>query len=238
MLERRAEHRVVHHYNRTRRAGRDFQFRHRGGYLADIRHGQRRVRGSFQQHRAQILGAGDRRDQQIASSGEDPNPCDAPHGEMVLEEVLRAAVDWDGVNDGLARAQERENGSHDRRHAAIERERRGGVRLQRDHLGFQNLRVGMAEARVDQVARFAFLQWDAAAAYVEGVLGGLGALESVGRAAKDGWARRAYGQSWVITLRQNFGGRAQRVGNAVVAIMVFWLVGAHGGISWWSTWGV
>ena len=69
--------------------------------------------------------------------------------------------------------------------------------FERKDVGFDDFSVGVIEAGVDEVGRFAGLGLDAAAENGEGALGGFGRVEDVGAGAEDGGAGGADRESRV-----------------------------------------
>ena len=226
MLKGGAEQGVIDHHERARLARGHLHVGDGGAGLANVRHDERGIRGRFDEHRAEILRGADRAFEQIAAARLHGDAADAPFREMVLNEMLRAAVDRHGVDDGLSRAEEGEERSHDRGHAGIESDRVARACFEVDDLVLEDFGVGMIEARIDEVGGFAFGHFHPAAGDVECALGSLGAGEDVRRAAKDGRARGADRQGRVETLREDLRGGAQ--GRRFAAITIAGRAGTHG----------
>ena len=113
-----------------------------------------------------------------------------------------AAVQRRGVNNGAVRPRVGEEGGHDGSHAGIENRGVGPTRVQRHDLVFQNLRVGVREARINQVGTTAVLGFDLARGDGEGVLGLLRTGEHVGGTAENGGPRRTHGKRRIETQRE------------------------------------
>ena len=112
--------------------------------------------------------------------------------EHLVHEVLGAAVERLGMQQGRALGQKREADGGDRRHARIEDRGRPGAALQRHELVLEDLGVRMGESRVDEVDVLLVLRLELAERDGEGPLGRLGTGEHEGRRAVDGRTRRSH----------------------------------------------
>src|SRR5260370_6795581 len=119
--------------------------------------------------------------------------------------MLRAAIDWDCINNALARMSEGEQGGHDGGHAGVENQRRVRSGFKRHHLVFQNFGVRMVESRINQVRYLAGFRLRASRHQIEGALGRFGARENVGGTAEDSRPCRSDRTTWVEASGKNLG---------------------------------
>lgn len=107
------------------------------------------------------------------------NRADAPARQEIAQKVVSAAVEGDGVNGGLAGAQEGQKRSHDGGHPGVEYQRGFRAGLEGNGLRFEDFRIGMIQAGVDQVHFLVRLGMGAAVGNVESALGRFRAGEDV-----------------------------------------------------------
>ena len=109
---------------------------------------------------AQIAGGADGFVDGIGFAGRDGDAVHAEGLEEVVDQAGGAAVEGGGVDDGAAGASEGEERGHDGGHAGVEDGSVGGAGLERDDLVFEDLGVGVGEARIDEVGALAFGRLD------------------------------------------------------------------------------
>jgi hypothetical protein len=139
-------------------------------------------------------------------SAGDGDAEDSPGFEEVLDQRLRAAIDGNRVDDGVARARVGHDRRHDGGHAGVEDGGGLGLIFEWEQMGFDDLGVRMVEAGIDEIGGFTRLGFDAAAEDGECPFGGLGRGEDVGAGTEDGRAGGADGESGVKTGGQDRGG--------------------------------
>ena len=150
MLERRAEQRVVHHDHGLR-----IEMRDGVGGVPDVGHHDGGIGGSLDQDDGEILGRANGFVHFAGVSGFHGNAADAERAEEILDQMLRAAINRDGINDVLAGPREGEQRGHDGGHAGVENQGRVRAGFERHHARFQDFGVGVIEARVNQVGLLA-----------------------------------------------------------------------------------
>ena len=198
MLEDRPEQRVVHHDHRF-----GIQLRHSIGSVPNVGHHDGWIGGCFYQHDGEVLGRTNGRIHLPGVAGFHRNAQDAERAEEILDQVLGAAVDRDRIEDALAGPREREQRGHDSGHAGVEHQSRMRAGFERNQTILENLRVGVVEARVDQIRLFVRFGLSASGHQIEGALGGLGAGEYVGRTAKYSRARGSNRKAGIETAGEN-----------------------------------
>ena len=156
-----------------------------GGAL-DVGHDEGGVGRSFHEDDGAIAGGADGFVDGGGVAGRDGDAVHAEGLEKVVDQAGGAAVEGGGVDDGAAGAGEGEERGHDGGHAGVEDGGVGGAGLERDDLVFEDLGVGVGEARIDEVGALALGRLDLAVGNGEGVFGGFRGGKYVGRAAKDG----------------------------------------------------
>ncbi len=179
-LEGGAEEGVIDHDQRAGFAGGGG-----GDGAGDVGHLEGGVGGGFEQDDAAVGGVLDGAVERGGIATGDGDAEQAPGFEELLDERLGAAVDGHGVDDGVAGAGVGHDGGHDGGHAGVEDGGGAGVGFERKHVGFDDFGVGVIEAGVDEVGRFAGFGLDAATEDGEGAFGGFGGIEDVGAGAED-----------------------------------------------------
>ena len=173
---------------------------------ADVDHTQRRVGRGLDEDQAQIGGARHGRLEGGAVAGHRRDRQDAEWLQDGVDQVLRAAVERQGLHEAPARPAERQEDGRDRRHARVEDGGRGRPALERHDLVLQDLGVRVRQAGVDQVDALVGVGPRLPEGDGEGALGRLGAVEDVGGRAEHGGPGRSEGQARVEAAGQG-GGR-------------------------------
>ncbi len=183
--------------------------RHSIGSVPDVGHHDGGIGRRLNQHDRKIFRGTDGFFHLAGVSGLDGNAANTKRAEKILNQVLRAAINGDGVNYILAGTGEGEQGGHDGRHPRIENQCRVRAGFKRYHARFQNFGVGVVEARIDQIGLLAGCRLSTSSHQVEGALGGFGAGENVGGTAKHRGTRRSDGKRGVETARKDLRWRAE-----------------------------
>ena len=183
--------------------------RHGIGGVPDVGHHDGGIGRSFNQDDGEVLGGTNGRVHLAGVSGFHGNAADAERAEKILDQVLRAAVNGDGVNDVLAGPREGEQRGHDGGHPGVENQRRVRAGFERHHALFQDFGVGVIEARIDQVGLLACIGLGAAGHQVESALGGFRAGENIGGTAEHRGTRRSDRKAGIETAGENLRRRAE-----------------------------
>lgn len=106
-----------------------------------------------------------------------------------MDQMSGAAVEGNGVDDGGAGTGESEECGHDGRHSGIENGRLSAAGLERHDLVFQDFRVGVRDAGVNEIGFLVRFHADPAAHDGESALGRFGSRKDVGGAAENSGTR-------------------------------------------------
>ncbi len=165
--------------------------------------------GRLNQDDGEVLGGANGVVHLAGVSGFHGNAADAERAEKILDQVLGAAVNGDGVNDVLTGPREGEQRGHDGGHPGVENQGRVRAGFERHHARLQDFGVGVIEARIDQVGLLAGVWLGAASHQVESALGGFRAGENVGGTAEHRGARRSNRKSGIETASEDLCRRAE-----------------------------
>ncbi len=179
------------------------------GGVPDVGHHDGRIGRRLNQHDGQVLGRANGFVHLAGMPGLDGNAADTQSAEKILDQMLRAAVNGDRVDDVLAGPREREQRGHDGGHPGVEHQCRVRAGFKRHQTLFQNFGVGMIEARVNQVGLLAGVGLGASGHQIEGALGGFRAGEDVGGTAEHRGPRRSDRKAGIETAGENLCGRAE-----------------------------
>jgi hypothetical protein len=127
---------------------------------------------------------------------------DGKAGKSLGEQGFGATIEWLGVEDHVARADEGEDRGRNRRHAG--REQRAFVRalINREPV-LDDLAVGMIEPRIHQARAHSLRRLTATRHKIEVILPILGGPEHEGRGQEDGWLDDALRQLRIVAVVQH-----------------------------------
>lgn len=161
------------------------------GGMTDVGHHDGGVGRRLNEDNCEVLSGTDGFVHLARVSGFHRDAADAKRAQEILDQVLRAAVDGDGVNDVLSGVRKGEKRGDDGGHAGVETQGRVRARFERDHARFQDLGIGVIEARVDQVGLLANIGLCASGDQIEGAFGRFRAGEDVSGTAENRGAGRS-----------------------------------------------